>query len=180
MKKNISTIKQIDKTTFAIKDITCINISKTFHIKYRIIIILFLCVIIGGIFFIKDNISKKSNITPLQKEQNIEVTQSPFNDNGFIFPESDSSYIIESDIVNLQNIASNSGYTFQELLRFSINEIYARHGQIFGIEKYENFYNNYEWYQHLNKITVTWDMFNSYEKYNLDILINCEKENGFR
>ena len=63
----------------------------------------------------------------------------------------------------------------------SINEIYARHGQIFNAgEVNDAHYQKYIWYRETNKHVVEWDEFNDIEKTNLRFLILLEEEYGYR
>lgn len=105
----------------------------------------------------------------------------PFSDNGFVFPQSSSKYITQEDLENLKSLAYETEYTYRDLLNFSINEIYARHGYQFTTEKFDNFYNQYLWYSGIDKkSTITWEMFNTYEQDNLKLLIKEQEDNGFR
>jgi len=106
---------------------------------------------------------------------------SPFSSNGFLFPRSNSNYITQEDLENLKKCAHETEYTYRDLLNFAVNEIYARHGYQFTSEKFDLFYNQYLWYKNMDKeSTITWEMFNTYEQKNLDLLIDEQKANGFR
>lgn len=98
--------------------------------------------------------------------------------NGFVFADSNKRYLSEEEIYNLKFYKE---HTYQELLRYSINEIYARNGYIFeeGSEYWE-YYNSYSWYRELTKKDVAYEMMNKYERANIDLLVNTEMENGFR
>lgn len=111
---------------------------------------------------------------------NIE-TISPFSKNGFIFPQSSSKYISQDDLEDLKELSHKTEYTYRELLNFSLNEIYARKGLQFTTEEFDNFYNQYPWYKNMDKKSaIEWEMFNTYEKHNLTLIINEQISNGFR
>lgn len=60
---------------------------------------------------------------------------------------------------------------FRKILRSAINEIYARHGYIFGKNtENEKYYQKFQWYKDTQKHSVCWDEFNDTEKKNLRLL----------
>lgn len=101
-----------------------------------------------------------------------------FDENGFLFGDSDSRYLTEEEIYQLQYI---EGYDFQTLLGFARNEFYARKGYAFNPDgKYYAYYMQYGWYSGMEHGEVTDDMFNEYERKNLDLIIRIEVEMGYR
>lgn len=56
--------------------------------------------------------------------------------NGQIFPDSSSRYLSDGEIGSL-NLSQS---------QYAINEIYARHGYIFGTEPYKSYYQGLSWY----------------------------------
>lgn len=100
------------------------------------------------------------------------------DENGFVFADSNKRYLSNEEIYSLK---TSDEYTYQELLRYCINEIYARNGYKYEEgSKYWEYYNSYSWYREVPKRDVTYEMLNQYERRNIDKLVNIEKENGFR
>mgnify|MGYP000018426207 FL=1 len=96
-------------------------------------------------------------------------TQSSSNTNtnsngGFIFPNSDSSYLSNAQVSALSD----------NNLQLAINEIYARRGRIFKDASLNTYFNSQSWYE--GKYTAEEFeknvKFNTYEQKNLQLLIN--------
>ena len=88
----------------------------------------------------------------------------------FILPQSDTEYLSRADVVYSTN--GNSS-TVQQ----AINEIYARHGWIFGSEYYDKLFRGFEWYTPMyepDKFDNAW--LNDYEKENLALLTGYRDE----
>ena len=90
----------------------------------------------------------------------------------YILSGSDSSYISESDVNNLS----------REDLNLALNEIYARRGRIFKDASLSSYFNSKSWYTPLYTSdefsqNVT---FNKYEQANLQLIVNEQKERGYR
>lgn len=100
------------------------------------------------------------------------------DENGFVFGDSSKQILSEAEVYALLD---NDTPDFQRLVRMSINEIYARHGQAFesGGEN-DVYYQGYSWYGETNKHIVGWEEFNEAEKTNLRLLISIEEEYGYR
>lgn len=86
------------------------------------------------------------------------------NNGGFIFPNSDSSYLSNAQVSALSD----------DDLQLAINEIYARRGRIFKDASLNAYFNSQSWYE--GKYTPE-DFeknvkFNTYEQKNLQLLIN--------
>ena len=99
---------------------------------------------------------------------------------GKLFPNNHHYQLDESDIKKLYLFSiQNKEYSFEELIRFSVNEIYAQKGFLFPKESQNlKFYNSYNWYLSLEKKeSINWDEFNEMEKYNLRFLLDIEKGN---
>ena len=82
----------------------------------------------------------------------------------FILPESDRAYLTREDVAY-----STDGS--EELTQQAINEIYARHGWIFGNDHYNKLFRGFEWYVPMyepEKFDESW--LNDYEKTNLSLL----------
>lgn len=86
------------------------------------------------------------------------------NNGGFIFPNSDSSYLSNAQVSALSD----------NDLQLAINEIYARRGRIFKDASLNAYYNSQSWYE--GKYTAEEFeknvKFNNYEQKNLQLLIN--------
>lgn len=86
------------------------------------------------------------------------------NNGGFIFPNSDSSYLSNAQVSALSD----------DDLQLAINEIYARQGRIFKDASLNAYFNSQSWYE--GKYTPEEFeknvKFNTYEQKNLQLLIN--------
>lgn len=86
------------------------------------------------------------------------------NNGGFIFPNSDSSYLSNAQVSALSD----------DDLQLAINEIYARRGRIFKYASLNAYFNSQSWYE--GKYTPEEFeknvKFNTYEQKNLQLLIN--------
>ena len=86
------------------------------------------------------------------------------NNSGFIFPNSDSSYLSNAQVSALSD----------DDLQLAINEIYARRGRIFKDASLNAYFNSQSWYE--GKYTAEEFeknvKFNTYEQKNLQLLIN--------
>lgn len=86
------------------------------------------------------------------------------NNGGFIFPNSDSSYLSNAQVSALSD----------DDLQLAINEIYARRGRIFKDASLNTYFNSQSWYE--GKYTPEEFeknvKFNTYEQKNLQLLIN--------
>lgn len=86
------------------------------------------------------------------------------NNGGFIFPNSDSSYLCNAQVSALSD----------DDLQLAINEIYARRGRIFKDASLNAYFNSQSWYE--GKYTPEEFeknvKFNTYEQKNLQLLIN--------
>ncbi len=90
----------------------------------------------------------------------------------YLFSNSNSSYISEAEVSALD----------RENLNLALNEIYARRGRIFKDATLSAYFNSKSWYTPLYTSdefsqNVT---FNKYEQANLQLMINEQKERGYR
>lgn len=93
----------------------------------------------------------------------------------------DIVYAAENDYILPDS--DNRAYTYEELsglskadIRLAINEIYARHGRMFDSAEYQNYFNSKSWYNGAVKPKdFSEDVFNMYEKSNIDLLSSIEK-----
>ena len=88
----------------------------------------------------------------------------------FILPESDRTKLSHADVA-----FSTNGSISQT--QQAINEIYARHGYIFGDEKYDKLFRGFDWYVPMYKPDkFDNDWLNKNEKANLNLLIGYRDE----
>lgn len=108
------------------------------------------------------DISQPENIVSVEVEP--EVSQ-------YVLPNSDSTYLTESDLYGLT----------QEECRLARNELYARHGRKFDDEGLQAYFNSKDWYYgYINPSDFTESMLNDYEIANRDLIVQYEKEMGYR
>ncbi len=88
----------------------------------------------------------------------------------FILPESDRTKLSHADVAFSTNGSINQ-------TQQAINEIYARHGYIFGDEKYDKLFRGFDWYVPMYKPDkFDNDWLNKNEKANLNLLIGYRDE----
>lgn len=89
----------------------------------------------------------------------------------YILSESNSRYL---------NISELNGLSAEEC-RLARNELYARHGRKFDDEELRAYFESKEWYiGTIEPSDFTEDMLNDYEIYNRDMIVEYEKEQGYR
>ena len=143
-----------------------VGLDVTIKFKYVIVVIICAVAIMGGT-------SYYSSVYP---EQNVAEVQDTVTQNEMQSPVDE--VLSEEMVLALSN---DETVGFQRLLRMSINEIYARHGQMFNAGEVNDIhYQKYNWYRETNKHVVEWDEFNDIEKANLRFLISIEEEYGYR
>lgn len=175
-----------ESISFRKEEISSITPAFTFKFRYiGIVIALSIIFLFVGKYY---NISKRA-VNPQSINSSNEYTftmqksmdsynKTHINTDGFVFGYSSTKAINREEVMALQNV---KGTTFQRLLRMSINEIYAKKGQIFQARDInDNYYQQFEWYHRTHKHIVEWDEFNEWEKQNLELLISIEKEYGYR
>lgn len=122
--------------------------------------------------------SSKADKSDKSDEADEPENNSPFDSNGFIFPNSDSHRISEEKLYELKNV---DGYDFEELLGFARNEIYARHGFKFKADgKYYAHYSQYKWYRKMDHGDVADSDLNMNEIENINLIVSIETREGFR
>lgn len=182
--EEFSTIRKIDDSTIEIATYEMERIGTSFTISFGKILVIILIVIFCSLtfFLATHNNATETDKTYLEDYNTVfDKDGVIFSPEGFVFPESSTQYITSNDLDNLVVISNESDYTYQELLRFAVNEIYARHGYQFAPGgRFDAFYSQYQWYVESIKADVTWDMFNDYECHNLNLIINEEERNGYR
>lgn len=121
---------------------------------------------------------KESEIIIEDEEEDEEFEEEEFvfelnyDDDSYLYP-TDEVYLTMDDLFSLSKDEV-------ALLR---NEIYARHGYSFSTQKYEDFFMAKSWYYpnpYLTDGNMVERMFNSYEKANKELLIQYEKDMGWR
>ena len=154
-----------------------VGLDVTIKFKYVIVVIICAVAIMGGTSYYS-SVYPEQNVAEVQDTVTQNEMQSPVDDEGFVFAKSSSEMLSEEMVLALSN---DETVGFQRLLRMSINEIYARHGQMFNAGEVNDIhYQKYNWYRETNKHVVEWDEFNDIEKANLRFLISIEEEYGYR
>lgn len=92
---------------------------------------------------------------------------------GFVFSDSDSRLLTDADISALM---TSDTYTVQELLRFAVNEIYARNGYEFSTKFYREFYRQFDWYEGGYSAEQAVFAFTDCERKNVDFLLSVENQ----
>ncbi len=98
----------------------------------------------------------------------IESTEETQSQSQYIFPDSDSRYMRESELTGLS----------AETLRLGRNEIYARHGRKFTDEALQKYFDSQPWYRGTIEPSQFNDdtYLNSYEKANRDLISKYEEK----
>lgn len=105
-------------------------------------------------------------------------SDSVFDADGFLFSDSADEYLTEDELYELKY---DDEYSFEDLLGFARNEIYARHGFPFKEGgKYFNHYIQYDWYNEMEHSDVSDGELNEFEHANVDLIVNIETREGFR
>lgn len=104
-------------------------------------------------------------------EPSQESTPALPSNSDFVLPDSSSRYLTKSDLQGLT----------AEQCRIARNEIYARHGRIFQDEGLQAYFNAFSWYQPtIQPDDFQESMLNAYEIANRDLIVEYEKEQGYR
>ena len=120
-------------------------------------------------------IEPETTVAPTEEpvqETKAQQSQSNGSDDSYIFSNSSSSYLSNSDVSALSD----------NNLTIALNEIYARRGRIFKDSALSSYFNSKSWYtpkytQAEFDKNVT---FNDYEQKNLQLMINEQKKRGLR
>ena len=87
-------------------------------------------------------------------------------DSEYILPDSDSRYLTDTDV---QGLSAHD-------LMLARNEIYARHGRKFKDSELQDYFNSKSWYKGtVNSDDFSTNVFNEYEKKNLELIQKYEK-----
>ncbi len=111
------------------------------------------------------------NTQDSQGEDQTTGSAEPELTNVFIFPDSDSRLISESE---LEGFDREKSYT-------AINEIYARHGKIFGDPEIQEYFEGQSWYEGTtNSSSAVAEQFNSTEQANIRTIVEYQEKMGYR
>ncbi|MEI3337903.1 MAG: YARHG domain-containing protein [Clostridium sp.] len=94
----------------------------------------------------------------------LELVDSSEEDNDYILPDSDKKYLSVEDIKNLS----------KEELAIARNEIFARHGYVFKMEEYKNYFKSKTWYKENPSFSGSESELNEYEKANINLIKSYE------
>ena len=93
------------------------------------------------------------------------------SDSEYLLADSDSRYLTEDDL---------AGFTAEQC-RLARNEIYARHGRRFKDPALQRYFDSLSWYDGTIEADAFNDsVFNSYERANCILIIDYEREHGYR
>ena len=158
------------KIIFKAEDSEFYGINVTIKTRYIIIVLLLTISAVIGRYCI--------HAKEIQEVINTYTNSFPMDRNGFIFCDSSERVLSEAEVLKFKD---NQKMEFRKILRSAINEIYARHGYIFGKNtENEKHYQKFQWYKDTQKHSVCWDEFNDTEKKNLRLLISIEIRYGYR
>lgn len=136
-----------------------------------VIVMVALCVAIG---FCRPWMMEEMEVKePTVETMEVSVEEIEWQKSGILIPESSERSLDEGDIRKLEQV---DGYTKAELIRFAINEIYARHHYLFVNEKYLNFYSGYEWYDGYLDAEAAVATFSKTEHQNIALLLKEEEQ----
>lgn len=100
--------------------------------------------------------------------------QRTISSSDYILPYADSRRYTESEIKTLSKSEMN----------YALNEIYAREGRLFKDQQLQNYFNSKSWYHgYIDPATFDSDIpahLNTYERYNVDLIVRVEKQLGYR
>lgn len=114
------------------------------------------------------------NVNNDSKEEKVVVVKETiptyvYYSNSYVFPESSSSYLSKSQVKSLSNYQ----------LGIARNEIYARHGYIFKLKTFRDYFESQSWYvpRYSNESSI---QLNSVEVYNVDLIKAEENRRGIQ
>lgn len=115
-----------------------------------------------------DSASQEKNEAP---KQSAPVQPSPNVSNDYIFPDSSSRYISESELYNLT----------ADQCCFARNEIYARHHRLFATDYIQAYFNSKSWYSGtIAPENFSPDLLNEIETVNVATILNYEQRMGWQ
>lgn len=141
-------------------------------------IALVMIAVVPFVIELKDEITAETTAPYETENTEAEENTSVFDENGFVFSDSDVRYLTEEEVYALRDVGE---YDFQTLLGYARNELYARHGFAFNENgQYYPYYMQYEWYQNADHHVVKDSEFNEYERANRDLIVEIERREGYR
>jgi len=90
------------------------------------------------------------------------------SNSGYLLPDSSTRNLTTGDISGLS----------KDALRLAIYEIFARHGKIFQDQAVSKYFSAFSWYQ--PSAAYDESTLNTFEKFNLNLLIEYQKSKGYR
>ena len=96
---------------------------------------------------------------------NLECWDASKEDNDYILSDSDKKYLSAEDVKNLS----------KDELAIARNEIFARHGYVFKMEEYKNYFEGKTWYKENPSFSGSESELNEYEKANINLIKSYEK-----
>lgn len=104
-------------------------------------------------------------------ESGITAWQAGLDTGEYILPESNSRYLTKNDLKDLS----------KEECRVARNEIFARHGRMFDDEELQAYFDSCSWYRgSVRPEDFDDSVLNEYETANRDLIVEYEKEKGYR
>ena len=156
------------------------------EIKLKALLVILVIILCGVILYVFNNqknqlMSEKGNMVnqfdyPASVPPDSAQSPTRFSETGIVFPDSDKRFLTIQDVNELSLFTE---YSEKELLRYAINELYARHGYSFTSTKYAEHYKKYGFNSFTDAESAIAD-FNEYELANLTFLCGIEKERGYR
>lgn len=125
-----------------------------FNKKIIIIVFIILGLLVLSIIPIKKIIKNKNDYNTIKNKEE------------YFISDSDKRYLSEDEIRN---------YTIEEL-GYIRNEIFARHGYVFGENKYKDYFESQTWYEPDYSFKGDTDRLNKYEIDNINLLLETEKK----
>lgn len=176
-KPNVLVRETSDSFEFTINNEITESRNYGIHIPWGVIILFLIILIVVALWvFLSASHSPVKQTTMEDSEDShlsaISNLTERFKASGIVFSNSDTVKLTQEDFDNLRYI---EGYSYGEMLRFAINEIYARRGYSFQTEKFVQFYHRYGFDGHLSAEETT-THFNDVEWYNLDLLLKAERK----
>lgn len=101
-------------------------------------------------------------VNPPQSKSN--TSQNNSSNNDYIFPYSNCSYLTDDDL----------RYLSKEQLALARNEIFARHGYVFKMEVYRNYFKSKSWYVQDSSYDGSMSALNAYEQANVNLIQKWE------
>jgi Sec-independent protein translocase protein TatA len=113
--------------------------------------------------------AQSANVPSIVPEQ--PEVDSEEEDSEYILENSDSIYLTKEDLEGLD----------AEQCRLARNEIYARHGRMFDDEELQAYFDSLSWYEGtIPAADFNEGMLNDYEIANRDLIVEYEKDMGYR